>query len=463
MSFDLTLEEQQLLAETHRRVGLRMPRRDRIIETLTGLGFIGAAAVVWLERPPTAISPVTAFLAVIVMVLASQVSFETPLGVSVASQLGFVPLMFALPVAMVPIAVVVSVALSGVPAVRAGRMRAGKLVQSFSNAWFSIGPVMVFAFAHVDPVHAGPLLLLAALLAQFAGDFMIFSLRAALERSVGLVVLLRDCWSYGVDAALSVTALFIAQDIHKSPLLTLAPLPLLALLAIFARERRERMTGLLELNSAYRGMALALGDVVEADDSYTGEHCKSVVKLAVEISHQLDFDAEQLRDLEFGALLHDVGKVAIPKEIINKPGKLNDEEWAIMVTHTTEGQKILEQVGGFMTDVGLIVRSHHERWDGRGYPDGLAGDRIPLAARIVACCDSWNAMRTDRAYRAALPHEVAVAELVRNSGKQFDPKVVEAFLRVIKQADDATFQALGGRPDPAAAIAPEDEPIVVAA
>ena len=90
-------------------------------------------------------------------------------------------------------------------------------------------------------------------------------------------------------------------------------------------------------------------------------------------------------------------------------------------THTIEGQKMLDRVGGFMRDVGLIVRSHHERWDGGGYPDGLAGEEIPLEARIITCCDSWNAMRTDRAYRKALSHDVALAELIANTGTQFDP------------------------------------------
>ena len=104
--------------------------------------------------------------------------------------------------------------------------------------------------------------------------------------------------------------------------------------------------------------------------------------------------ADQLRNLEFGALLHDVGKVAIPKEIINKPGKLDADEWQIIKTHTIEGQRMLDRVGGFMSEVGRIVRSHHERWDGGGYPDGLAGEAIPLEARIIAACDSWNAMTT---------------------------------------------------------------------
>ncbi len=197
---------------------------------------------------------------------------------------------------------------------------------------------------------------------------------------------------------------------------------------MFAHERHRRFESMLELSSAYRGTALVLGDVIEADDGYTGEHCKSVVTLALEMAGHLGLSPERQRNLEFAALLHDVGKIAIPKEIINKPGKLDPHEWTIIKTHTLEGQKMLERVGGFMRQVGLIVRSHHERWDGGGYPDGLAGEAIPLEARIISCCDSWNAMRTDRPYRQALAYEVAVAELASNAGKQFDPMVVERFL-----------------------------------
>ena len=142
--------------------------------------------------------------------------------------------------------------------------------------------------------------------------------------------------------------------------------------------------------------------------------------------------AAALRNLEFAALLHDVGKIAIPKEIINKPGKLDPSEWAIVKTHTVEGQRMLDQVGGFMREVGLIVRSHHERWDGGGYPDGLAGEAIPLEARIIACCDTWNAMRTDRPYRKALDYDVASAELTSNSGTQFDPSIVEILIGMVE-------------------------------
>ena len=238
-----------------------------------------------------------------------------------------------------------------------------------------------------------------------------------------------------IDAALSGIALVVAEDIHTAPIAALSLVPLLGLLAVFAHERRKRLQSMLELSSAYRGTALVLGDVIEADDGYTGEHCKSVVSLALELAEQLGLSPERQRNLEFAALLHDVGKIAIPKEIINKPGKLDPHEWTIIKTHTLEGQKMLDRVGGFMREVGIIVRSHHERWDGGGYPDGLAGEQIPLEARIITCCDTWNAMRTDRPYRKALSHDVAVAELVANAGGQFDPYVVETFLKLVAPAE----------------------------
>jgi putative nucleotidyltransferase with HDIG domain len=264
---------------------------------------------------------------------------------------------------------------------------------------------------------------------------------------------LRDFWVYAVDAGLSVVGLVAADVITRHPIAVLAPLPLLALIATFARERRERIASLIELNDAYQGTALALVDMVEADDRYTGAHCRTVVTLASDLADRLGLTAEQRRNLEFGALLHDVGKVAVPNEIINKPGALTDEEWEIMRSHTVVGQRMLEQIGGFMREVGVIVRSHHERWDGRGYPDGLAGGEIPLEARIITCCDSWNAMRTDRSYRPALTFEAACAEVRRNVGAQFAPDVAEAFLAMVGAPEDVREPA-GAEPVAAAAPAP---------
>jgi putative nucleotidyltransferase with HDIG domain len=236
--------------------------------------------------------------------------------------------------------------------------------------------------------------------------------------------------------------------------------PLLALFAVFARERSSRLRGLLELSSAYRGTALVLSDVVESDDHYTGQHSRSVVELALALGRELGLNEERLRNLEFAALLHDVGKIAIPKEIVNKPGKLEPEEWTIIKTHTVEGQRMLAQVGGFMRQVGVLVRSHHERWDGGGYPDGLAGEAIPIEARIIACCDSWNAMRTDRVYRKALSLEAALEELIGNAGTQFDPRLVEAMVAIIERTEAAPAPVAGEtqrsqpRPRPAALPSP---------
>jgi HD-GYP domain-containing protein (c-di-GMP phosphodiesterase class II) len=134
---------------------------------------------------------------------------------------------------------------------------------------------------------------------------------------------------------------------------------------------------------------------------------------------------------EFTALLHDVGKIRIPTEIINKPGPLDAEERALMNTHTILGQEMLVRAGGLLGEVGPLVRSCHEHWDGNGYPDALGGEEIPLVARIVCTCDAWSAMTTDRSYRRALSRDAALAELRNCAGTQFDPRVVDALLAVL--------------------------------
>src|SRR6202012_3589426 len=162
----------------------------------------------------------------------------------------------------------------------------------------------------------------------FAGDFLADSVYQILSRRSNLRRQVRDCgWVYPIDAALSAVALLAAEELHRAPYAVLAVVPLLGLLRTFANERRERLRKLLELNETYRGTALLLGDVIAADDGYTGEHSQDVVALALAVGDQLGLGVERRRNLEFGALLHDVGKITIPKEIINKPGKLTSEEW----------------------------------------------------------------------------------------------------------------------------------------
>ena len=436
MALEPTVEEQELLADTLRRASARMSLRERAAETVADVGLVAVTAGLWVAWPPHAFSVVAAVTCLVVLVVATMVRFETPFGFTAPIQLAFVPLLFAMPVALVPAAVAAALVVARIPDVVRGRVSPVRLLHTPANAWFAVGPCIVFALAGVSPDNAGAGLLLAALAAQFGIDFVVLSVRLTIERSATLASQVRESWVYAIDAALAAPGLVVASEMENHALAPLALVPLLAILAIFAHERTRRLESLLELGSAYRGTALVLGDVVEADDGYTGEHCRSVVELTMSVADELGLGAASRRNLEFGALLHDVGKIAIPKSIINKPGKLDPEEWSIIKTHTIEGQNMLERVGGFMREVGLIVRSHHERWDGAGYPDGLAGDAIPIEARIIGCCDAWNAMRTDRSYRKALPYETAVSELIKNSGTQFDPRVVNALLRIVKEAGD---------------------------
>jgi putative nucleotidyltransferase with HDIG domain len=431
MSIEPNLEEQAQFAETLQRPGTGLSAAERRTEVVVAAGFVAAAAGVWWLRPPASFAVWPAVVCLVVLALATRIRIDMPLGYTAPTQLAFVPLLFAMPLALVPGAVVVAWLIGLLPEVLGGTRKPSRLLMVIGNSWCVIGPVAVFALAGTAPRHAGAVLLLGALSVQFVVDLVVSTTRFAINRGAAVAAQLSDAWVYAIDAALASVGLIIAEDIHGHPVAVFAPLPLLALLRVLARERRQRLESMLELNNAYRGTALVLGDVVEADDEYTGIHCKSVVALSLTVGKALRLDAERMRNLEFAALLHDVGKIAIPKAIINKPASLDPDEWMLVKTHTVEGQRILDRVGGFMREVGVIVRSHHERWDGAGYPDRLAGDAIPLEARIIACCDSWNAMRTTRPYREALPQETAVAELSANAGRQFDPRIAAVLLAVV--------------------------------
>jgi HD-GYP domain-containing protein (c-di-GMP phosphodiesterase class II) len=273
-----------------------------------------------------------------------------------------------------------------------------------------------------------------ALAAQFGFD-LTHSVIGSLANNIRPKTVLRFMrYVYAVDAALAPVGLALAFAAREHVYLAALALPLVGLLQTFSRERQKRIDHALELSAAYRGTAFLLGDVVEADDAYTGSHSRHVVDLVVAVADELGLDEDGRRDAEFTALLHDVGKIRIPAEIINKPGKLDPEERAIIETHTVEGEQMLERVGGLLGHVGRLVRSCHERWDGGGYPDGLVGEETPLVARIVCACDAFSAMTTDRPYRKARSREEALEELENCAGTHFDPQVVAALVRVIALA-----------------------------
>jgi GAF domain-containing protein len=185
-----------------------------------------------------------------------------------------------------------------------------------------------------------------------------------------------------------------------------------------------------QLERAYLGTAEALSAALEAKDSYTAEHSRSLVQRAEAVGRLLGMPDAALRNLRYGAVFHDIGKLAVPEAILNKPGPLTAEELEIVQRHTVIGEQILAPVE-FLADVLPLVRSAHERWDGAGYPDGLAGEEIPLGARIVFACDTYEAMTAPRPYRAALPEDMAREELRRVAGTQLDPRVVDALLAVL--------------------------------
>jgi two-component system cell cycle response regulator len=194
---------------------------------------------------------------------------------------------------------------------------------------------------------------------------------------------------------------------------------------MYARKRRRR--------AGYRGPARDVLVQVMAERDLD-EHSGGVARLAAAAGRHLGLDAEALDVLVRAAELHDVGKVAVPDEILNKPGALETAEWAIVRQHTVAGARILG-VAESMRPVARIVRASHERWDGGGYPDGLAGEAIPLGARIVCACDAFDAMLSRRPYKTPMTHTAALAELRACAGTQFDPHVVEVVATVAANLD----------------------------
>jgi putative nucleotidyltransferase with HDIG domain len=194
----------------------------------------------------------------------------------------------------------------------------------------------------------------------------------------------------------------------------------------------------LQLSRSYTATVRALAGAVEARDAYTGKHAERVAAYGIELARALGMARPEAPEIEFGFLLHDIGKVAIPDRILYKPGSLSDEERALMNRHPVIGAEIVSGIE-FLTEAAQVVRSHHERWDGSGYPDGLCGDEIPVAARVFAVADVFDALTTDRPYRPASTLAEARDIIRRESGSHFDPRVVDAFNAI----DNETFIRIG--------------------
>ncbi|MGH7651846.1 MAG: HD domain-containing phosphohydrolase [Gemmatimonadaceae bacterium] len=200
----------------------------------------------------------------------------------------------------------------------------------------------------------------------------------------------------------------------------------------------EKRHGALE--SRFLEIAGQWGNSIESKDRYTRGHCDRVAFFACVLADSMGFNARSLFWFRIGALLHDIGKIIVPTEVLNKPGKLTPEEWEIMKRHPEAGLELVADID-FPGDIHAIIRNHHERWDGTGYPDGLAGEQIPFAARILCVADVYDALTTTRSYRPGLTHARA-ADIMRSSPGQFDPQLLEVFLAWAETAN------IPGRPTP---------------
>jgi putative nucleotidyltransferase with HDIG domain len=192
-----------------------------------------------------------------------------------------------------------------------------------------------------------------------------------------------------------------------------------------------------ELEGAFLTTLGVLADAVELQDAYTADHANEVADLAMRVGRRMGVAGPELERLRYGALLHDVGKIGVPGELLRKPGALSAEERELMDAHTAIGARMLERIP-FLAPVAPLVRSAHERFDGSGYPDGLAGEQIPRGAMIIATCDAYHAMTSDRSYRRAMDRDAGIAELRGGAGTQFDPEVVAALISELEEGESET-------------------------
>lgn len=425
----VTPEAERLLRSAQERYSDGAPARRTLITEAFGAAvfLVGAGLLAVLSAWTQSLSIAALAVTVVAYLLAARVRFPVGSAWTAPTQLVFVPMLFVLPMPLVPVIVAACSVLDLWPQALQRRLSLTRICARVGDSFYSLGPALVLVLGghqHFSWTH-WPLFLLA-FGAQVVCDATAGLARTWFAERIRPSAQLPMVWLYLTDAALSCVGLLTAAPAVSRPGLVLLELPLIGLLSLFARERQQRLKHTLALGTAYRGTALILGDVIDTIDDYTGIHSREVGDLSLALAGVLQLDAVRRRNVELAALLHDVGKIRIPKEIINKPDKLNVLEWEIMRRHTTEGETMLRQVGGALSCVGGFVRSSHERYDGQGYPDGLAGEAIPIESRIICVCDAYNAMTTDRPYRAARAGSEALVELRDCAGTQFDPRLVGA-------------------------------------
>lgn len=271
--------------------------------------------------------------------------------------------------------------------------------------------------------------LLAATFAYFVVNTLLVAVVITLDQgiSVGKIWRANIKWVIPNYLALSPLGILIAI-IYTGPLGP--PGTVLLLMPLFlARYSFQQYS---EMRKAHIDTVKALAAALDAKDSYTRGHSDRIEQISNILADAMDLSGSEIETISYAGLLHDIGKIGVSEAVLNKPGKLSEAEFNQIKAHPDIGADMIKDVG-FLKGVAEIIRHHHERYDGKGYPAGLAGEDIPLGARILACADAFDAMTSDRVYRRALSFEQAKTELIENRGKQFDPRVIEVFLKSEKE------------------------------
>ncbi len=423
-----------MMVSSRRQLVERPVARELAVELSSALLFLAVAlAFAVLAAPTRELDVGVALAAIALYALGTRVEFQMGATWTDASQLILVPMLFLVPTEMVPLFVAAGMLVSRLPEYLSGGVHLQRISSRIADASYSLAPAGVLLVAGgPEPGWSVAPLLIVTFASQILLDAAVTGARAYFGSGIPPSNLLEEARAtYMVDALLTPIGFLIALEASRTPAALALALPLLALISLFARERVARIQSALTLSSTYQGTAELLGEVLSTSDEYTGHHSRSVLVLAHQVAEEMGLDEIALREVEFGALLHDIGKLAIPQEIINKPGALTPAEMDLMRTHTLEGARMLTRIGGLLGDTGPVIRAHHENFDGSGYPDGLCGETIPVAARVIRCCDAFNAMTNDRPYRKAMSIEKAIRELRAHAGTQFDPDAVEALVKCV--------------------------------
>ncbi len=334
-----------------------------------------------------------------------------------------------------PFVVAGALLLARLPDYRSGEVHADRALLRTGDAWYSIWPVLVLlAFGATSPDWSDWPIYLLALVAQFVIDGAMTTFRVSYGLGIKPRTVIAELAQIDlIDALLSPVGLLVAFGAAAEPWASILVLPLLGVFQIFAKEREARIESAIALSGAYRGTAILLSEVLSSTDEYTGHHSRSVVVLAHQV--RLGTGASTRLNCETSSS----GRCSTTSERSLCPTRSSTSlvgsrmrRWRSCAPTRSKARACSTESAGVLEQAGVVVRTHHERWDGTGYPDGLAGEEIPIGARVISACDAFNAMTTDRPYRKAMPVETAIAELRNESGKQFDPKVVEKLIALVE-------------------------------